>query len=196
MFDERQSDSGNTYTLRCLTKVSLTVATPEQCNVWRKSAWIQFNSRWYICAREGTYALHPVSQEFPQCCPCMKRQFQCWSDWRRPFLVLSRKTTERLLCLRLSPPGDRWCGLSLTVATPEQFNVWRKSVWLSHPLNIAKFGESQSDSGHTQTMRCLANVSLTVASPKQSNAWRTSVWLWPHLNKAMPGERQSDCGHT
>ena len=29
---------------------------------------VQFISRWYLCAREGLYALHPVSQEFPQCC--------------------------------------------------------------------------------------------------------------------------------
>ena len=25
---------------------------------------LQFSSRWYLCAREGTYVLHPVSQEF------------------------------------------------------------------------------------------------------------------------------------
>ena len=25
-------------------------------------------SRWYLCTRESLYALHPVSQEFPQCC--------------------------------------------------------------------------------------------------------------------------------
>ena len=30
---------------------------------------VQVSSRWYLCAREGPCSLHPVSQEFPQCCP-------------------------------------------------------------------------------------------------------------------------------
>ena len=28
---------------------------------------VQFSSRWYLSARESPYALHPVSQTFPQC---------------------------------------------------------------------------------------------------------------------------------
>ena len=31
------------------------------------------------------------------------KQFECWSDWRWPFLILSRKIVERFLFLRLSP---------------------------------------------------------------------------------------------
>ena len=37
------------------------------------------------------------------------KQFQCWFDWRWPFIVLSKKIFERFLFLRLSPPGDQWC---------------------------------------------------------------------------------------
>ena len=29
---------------------------------------VQFSSRWYLCARKIPYALHPVSQKFPQRC--------------------------------------------------------------------------------------------------------------------------------
>ena len=29
---------------------------------------VQFSSRWYLCARKSPYALHPVSQKFPQRC--------------------------------------------------------------------------------------------------------------------------------
>ena len=29
---------------------------------------VQFSSRWYLCARKSPYALHPVSQMFPQRC--------------------------------------------------------------------------------------------------------------------------------
>ena len=27
---------------------------------------VQFSSRWYLCAQKSPYALHPVSQKFPQ----------------------------------------------------------------------------------------------------------------------------------
>ena len=36
----------------------------------------QFSSRWYLCAREGPYALHTISQEFPQCCPCLQSSLE------------------------------------------------------------------------------------------------------------------------
>ena len=38
-------------------------------------------------------------RSFPQC--CLLKQFQCWSDWRRSFLVLSRKI---VVALPLSTP--------------------------------------------------------------------------------------------
>ena len=48
--------------------------------------------------------------------------FPCWSDWRWPFLVLSGKTVECSLFLRLSPPGDRWCDvLGFAPASSLQF---------------------------------------------------------------------------
>ena len=31
------------------------------------SQLVKFSSRWYLCARKSPYALHPVSQKFPQC---------------------------------------------------------------------------------------------------------------------------------
>ena len=37
------------------------------------------------------------------------KQFQFSSNWRWPFLVLSKTIVERFLFLRLSPPGDLWC---------------------------------------------------------------------------------------
>ena len=29
---------------------------------------VSLNLSWYLCAQESPYALHPISQEFPQCC--------------------------------------------------------------------------------------------------------------------------------
>ena len=29
---------------------------------------VHFSSRWYLCTQKSPYALHPVSQTFPQCC--------------------------------------------------------------------------------------------------------------------------------
>ena len=34
----------------------------------RSTGLLQFSSRWYPCARKGSYALHPFSQTFPQRC--------------------------------------------------------------------------------------------------------------------------------
>ena len=64
------------------------------------SQLVQFSWRWYLCAWESTSGLHPVSQEFPQCC-LWNSSDQCWSDWRWPFLVLSRNIVERFLFLHL-----------------------------------------------------------------------------------------------
>ena len=36
------------------------------------------------------------------------KQFQCWSGWWWPFLVLSRKVVSRFLFLSLSSPSERW----------------------------------------------------------------------------------------
>ena len=59
------------------------------------------------------------------------KQFQCWSDWRWPFLVLSRKTRRaHPLFLRLS---------LLQAETASESNVWEShgkrggtNLWASH----------------------------------------------------------------
>ena len=58
-------------------------------------------------SRKCPYALHPVSQTFPQ--RCLWNSPKCSSVWRWPFLVLSRKIVQRFLFPRFSSPGDRWC---------------------------------------------------------------------------------------
>ena len=51
---------------------------------------VQFSSRW-----KNPYALYPVSvSEVSLMLPL--KQFQCWSDWRWPCLVLSRKDSRAL----------------------------------------------------------------------------------------------------
>ena len=50
----------------------------------------QFSIGVYICAREGPYALDPVSQEFPQMLPL--KQFQCCSACT---MALSRPLISR-----------------------------------------------------------------------------------------------------
>ena len=71
----------------------------DQCTSVQFSS-VQFSSRWLLCTREVPYALHPISQEFPAMLPL--KQFQCWSDCRWPFLILSRKIIEHFLFLCLS----------------------------------------------------------------------------------------------
>ena len=51
---------------------------------------VQFNSRWYLCARESPYVLHPISQEFRPSVdpktwwfPCDSKTwcYPCAADW-------------------------------------------------------------------------------------------------------------------
>ena len=74
-----------------------------QLGIWM----VQFSSRWYLCAWESSYMcsthLSGVSPVLPL------KQFQCWSDWRWPFLILSRKIFERFLFLRLSKVNKVEC---------------------------------------------------------------------------------------
>ena len=36
-------------------------------HAWSRFSMSHFSSRWYLCAWKSPYALHPVSQKFPQC---------------------------------------------------------------------------------------------------------------------------------
>ena len=81
---------------------------------------VQFNSRWYLCAREGPYALHPISGVFPM---LPWNRFQCWSDWRWPFLILSSTMFSW---------SDVW--LHLQLHTPESKIIYSFSN-LSHQIH-------------------------------------------------------------
>ena len=69
------------------------------------------------------------------------KHFQYWSDWRRPFLVLSMKIVEGFLFQCLSPPGDRWhniLGIAPTGRVPSSstLQVFREAShfwWLLCP---------------------------------------------------------------
>ena len=81
---------------------------------YSSSQSVQFSSKWYLCAREGPRALHPVSQEFPPMLPL--KQFQCWSDWMTMTLSQSPQLKEDRWVLpsfyaSLPPPRDGWCGV-------------------------------------------------------------------------------------
>ena len=50
------------------TTTTTTTINKQQTTTVQLSS-VQCSSRWYLCAREGPFSLHPVSQVFPQCCP-------------------------------------------------------------------------------------------------------------------------------
>ena len=67
---------------------------------------LRFNSRWYLFARKSPYALHPVSQKFPNVA------FETVPMLVWLTMALSRplwKIVWRFLFPHLSPPVDRWC---------------------------------------------------------------------------------------
>ena len=95
------------------------------------SSSVQFSSRWYLCAQEGPYA---SLRSFPNVA-------QCWSGWRWPFLVLSRK----IFFLRLPPLGDRWSDVlgfetSCSVSSSSTLQIFRDYAsrlwWLLCPPGL------------------------------------------------------------
>ena len=73
----------------------------------RSTLPVHFNSRWYICVRKIPYALHPVSQKFPQ--------LRLWNGSNVLLtMALSRPIKEDRLALPLSTPLSSrrsmvWC---------------------------------------------------------------------------------------
>ena len=47
-------------------KASINLSSLKQLCEETASITVQFSSRWYLCAPKSPYALHPVSQKFPQ----------------------------------------------------------------------------------------------------------------------------------
>ena len=90
------------------------------------NSWIQFNTRWYCCARESPCVFHPVSQRFP-CVVCVLFETVPVLVWSTMGFIRPFKENRRALplstplssgwsmvwcpwpCTRLSPRGDRWC---------------------------------------------------------------------------------------
>ena len=113
---------------------------------------VQFSSVRFkmVSMRSGKpiYSFHPVFQEFPPMLPL--KQFQCWSDWRWSFLVISRKIVERFLFLRISPPcslnetkkaGGEVSELSQRVSAMMEQALpvaWRSSRWEERWMNCFK----------------------------------------------------------
>ena len=60
---------GATTTLRALAfSATMTPVSDALCLCGRPDITVQFSSRWYLCARKSSYALHPISLKFPQRC--------------------------------------------------------------------------------------------------------------------------------
>ena len=83
------------------------------------------------------------------------KQFWCWSDWRWPFSVLSRKLVERFLFPRLSLPRDRCCDISLSPQVeshpPQDFRSSGTKAALS---NLLHEKDKQSTRVYFQRWKC------------------------------------------
>ena len=128
---------------------------------------VQFNSRWYLCARKSPYALHPVSQMFPQ--RCLRN-----SDWRWPSLVISKKIVQSFLCPRLCPPCDRWCDVlgfvpAGSVSNCSTLQIFRDAshLWglLCPPVYLlGHFGSLRHIQGSTCTHRIFRRWRSTIGT--------------------------------
>ena len=98
---------------------------------------VQFSSRWYLYSWKGPYALHSVSQKFPQRCLWISSSVWLMKALSRPF----EKIVYHFLFPCLSPPGDQWCyvlgivpaGNVSSSSTLQLFwdarHMWALSVW-------------------------------------------------------------------
>ena len=62
------------------------------------SSSLQFSSRWYLCTQKSQYALHPISQKFPQYC-LWNSSNVCLIDW----LANTVQLFDVVFCYRDSP---------------------------------------------------------------------------------------------
>ena len=79
------------------------------CHTQQRAYSVQFSpagSRWYLCARKNPYALHPISQKFPQSRLWSGSNVRLIDDG--PLSSFQGRSSSAFLP-RLSPPGDRWC---------------------------------------------------------------------------------------
>ena len=93
---------------RCSLRKALSASQQSKQDYHNLPPPVQFSSRWYLCAWKSPYALHPVSQKFPQRC--------LWngSSVHLIMMALSRPFKEDHLVLPLSTPLSSrrsmvWC---------------------------------------------------------------------------------------
>ena len=84
-------------------------AVISKCIYCLKASASQIIPGYYLCARKIPHALRPSLRRFPNVA------FKTVPMFLWPSLVLSKKIVERFLFSRLSPPGDRWCGIPLVL---------------------------------------------------------------------------------
>ena len=157
---------------------------------------VQFSSRWYLCARKSPYALHPVSQKFPQRCLWNGSSVRLTDDG--PLSSFQGRSSSTSFFPRLSPPGDRWCDVlgfvpEGSVSSSSTFQVFRDKshlCWLLfRPVYLlGHFHSHQHVRGSTTTavfqhgcqtlayasLGFLLHCSLFVASS-------LSLWGWRHV---------------
>ena len=80
--------------------------------LWNEQTRVGFSSVHFV----NIYALGKARNlcappRLSEVSPTFLKRFQCLSGLSRASLVLSKKIVWRFLFPRLSPPGDRWCGV-------------------------------------------------------------------------------------
>ena len=109
-----------------------------------------FSSRWRRSARNGPYALHPVSQQSPQGCPRNSANNNYLFGWTRIVLDLGEWNVGRFLSPLLFPSGDHCCDAPACPCSDSS-----SSLWALLPCQAA------------DQMRCL--LCLSVYLPVQSH---------------------------
>ena len=116
-----------------------------------------------MCLEKPIWAPPHLSEtEVSKMLPLSLKQSQCLSDWRRPSLVLSRKSLfPRFLFPRLSSPGHWWCDVlgfvpAGSVSSSSTLQIFREAshLWglLCPPVYLlSRFLSLWHDQGSTPT---------------------------------------------
>ena len=136
--------------------------------------------------RSSTLSLSNVCQALPM------KKFQCFSDWRWPFLILSRKTAEGFILPSLSPPGDSCCDVlgivsmcAHSAASSSKHKIFQDASYLWWPLCPSVYplsfpwlhvqGSTSTEvfkAGMSSIHTCQSGLSIPLFVASSVNLWR------------------------
>ena len=141
-------------------------------------AAVQFSSRWYLCSRKSSYALHPVFQKFPQ----------RWQLVRAAVAIDCRHVRNG--------HRDKMAGLAtersrhlLSHALPPIFPGYCKGSLKKYPCSSLLIGSVQCCFTSTETVRTIRDVGPRTAISTFTQLLSSEAWSQSRMGTAKSQSR-------